>query len=176
MTEPVADDDAASDLREAFRAAMGRLAAGVSVVAVPPAVPGRSDAVAPVTSLVSVSLEPPMVLFCVHADARVREALDGVDRWAVSILDASAGRVADWLASPGRPAVGALDVVPHRRSEVTGAVLLEQAQAWLECRTAWIRSAGDHDVVAGEVLTARVAVGSRGALVHWLGRIEPFGG
>ncbi len=183
-TDGPPDDDGAR-LAEAFRAAMARLASGVSVVAVgrgpgrPGVRPGARAGGAgvehaiTVTSLASVSLDPPMVLFCVHRDARLREALDDVDTWSVSILDASAGPVADWLATPGRPALGALDRVAHRRGPVSGAALLEQAQAWLECRTAWIKAAGDHDVVVGEVLAAEVAPGARGGLVHRLGRVEP---
>ena len=174
---PAAGDAMPSDdeaLIDDFRAAMARLASGVSVVAAAraPRAGAGVEHVATVTSLTSVSLEPPMVLFCVHVDARLREALDDVDCWAVSILDASAGPVADWLATPGRPAFGVLDRVPHRRGAATGAALLDRAQAWLECRTLWIRTAGDHDVVVGQVLTAAVAPGDRGALVHRLGRID----
>lgn len=160
---------AAESLRDGVRAAMARLPSGVSVVAVRGLRPAVDHA-ATITSLTSVSLEPPMVLFSVHQHARVREALDDAQHWAVSILDGTAGPVASWLAEPGRPTLGQLDRVPHRRGEHSGAALLEQAQAWLECRTAWIRAAGDHDVVVGEVLAAGVAPGARGALVHRWGR------
>lgn len=161
--------EAADALREGFRAAMTRLASGVCVVAVRGVRPAVDHA-ATVTSFTSVSLEPPMVLFCVHRHARLREALDDGPRWAVSILDGTAGAAASWLAEPGRPTRGQLDRIPHRRGEHSGAALVNQAQAWLECRTAWIRAAGEHDVVVGEVLSAEVAPDARGALVHRWGR------
>lgn len=167
--------EAPEALVEAFRAAVSRLAAGVCVVAVAHQ-PGGSvaDHAMTATSLVPVSLSPPMVLFCVHADARMREVLDDVETWAVSVLDAGAGPAAEWLATPGRPTIGQLGPVAHHRGTISGAALLDGAQAWLECRTAWIRSAGDHDVVVGEVLGARVTPGSHGALVHRLGRLRPL--
>lgn len=161
--------------RDAFRAALGRMAAGVSVVSVGrPSRGGTQHVAATVTSLTSVSLDPPMVLFCVHADARLREVLDDVDTWAVSVLDATAEPDADWLATPGRPMVDQLAPVPHRLGAVSGAALLDRSQAWLECRTAWVRGAGDHDVVVGEVVAVELAPPDRGALVHRLGRFRPL--
>jgi flavin reductase (DIM6/NTAB) family NADH-FMN oxidoreductase RutF len=166
------EDGAAADLQRAFRSAMARLAAGVCVVAV---AAGRHQVAATLTSVVSASLDPPMVLFCVHSEARLREALERADGWAVSILDSRSGADADWLASAGRPQLDQLGHIPHRIGSRSRAALLDRAQAWLECRTVWLRAAGDHDVVVGEVLSAEVAPGERGALVHRLGRLHAVG-
>ncbi len=166
---------APGDLVETFRAATARLAAGVCVVSAARRRGGSTaDHAMTVTSFVPVSLYPPMALFCVHAEARMREVLDDVDTWAVSVLDARAGHAAEWLATPGRPTIGQLGPVAHHRGVASGAALLDGAQAWVECRTAWIRPAGDHDVVVGEVVSAQVAPGARGALVHRLGRLAPL--
>lgn len=166
----------AEDLAAAHRAAMARLPAGVAVLAAARPTPrGTQQVAATVTSVTSASLDPPLVLVCVHADSRVRDVLDDVGTWAVSILDATAQADADWLATPGRPVVDQLAPVPHRVGAASGAALLERAQAWLECRTVWVHAAGDHDVVVGEVLSAEVAQGDRGALVHRLGRVRPLG-
>jgi flavin reductase (DIM6/NTAB) family NADH-FMN oxidoreductase RutF len=148
---------------DAFRAAIGRLPAGVAVLALR----WRGvDHAMTASAVASVSLDPPMVLFCVHADARFREALDDVDTWAVSVLADDQAPVADWLASPGRPAVGQLDRVPHERAPLSGAAWVQGAAAWLECRTAQVVPAGDHDVVLGHVLDAREGAADRGGLVH----------
>jgi flavin reductase (DIM6/NTAB) family NADH-FMN oxidoreductase RutF len=163
-------DDGAEDLAARFRAAMARLASGVCVVA---AAAGRHQVAATLTAVTAASLDPPMVLFCIHAEARLREALERVDTWAVSVLDASAGPAADWLASPGRPQLDQLGHIAHRLGPRSGAALLERAQSWVECRTAWVRAACDHDVVVGEVLAADVVPGEHGALVHRLGRVRP---
>jgi len=161
--EPTADPDA-------FRAAIGRLPAGVAVVALR----WRDvDHAITVSAVASVSLDPPLLLFCVHEDARFREALEHVDRWGLSVLSDTAGPVADWLASPGRPAVGQLTRVPHHEGRVTGAPLVEDAAAWFECRTAAIHRAGDHDVVVGEVVAVAQGPATAGGLVHLRGRMRP---
>ncbi|WP_127129665.1 flavin reductase family protein [Georgenia sp. SYP-B2076] len=157
------------DLVERFRATMGRLAGGVTVVSLRS---GNLDLAMTATAVASVSLRPPMVLFCVYSDARLREALDETDTWAVSLLDGSAAVAAERLASPGRPNFGQLIGVSHHRGERSGAALVDAAQGWLECRTAWIKTAGDHDVVVGEVLGATLGRTGTGGLVHHLGRIK----
>jgi flavin reductase (DIM6/NTAB) family NADH-FMN oxidoreductase RutF len=157
------------ELVERFRATMGRLAGGVTVVAVRS---GGLDLAMTATAVASVSLRPPMVLFCVYSDARLREVLDDVDTWAISLVDASALVPAERLAMPGRPAVGQLLGVPHHRGPLSGAALIDGAQGWLECRTSWIKTAGDHDVVVGEVLEATLGPPGNGALVHYLGRFR----
>lgn len=166
----MSDDVPAALGPDEFRAAIGRLPAGVAVVTLR----WRGVELAMTASAVaSVSLEPPMVLFCVHEDSRFREALDQVDRWALSVLSDTAAPVADWLASPGRPAIGQVDRVPHTVGSVTGAVLVDDAAAWFECRTSAIHRAGDHDIVVGEVLTVRQGAPAAGGLVHLRGRVRP---
>lgn len=161
----------AEELVERYRATMGRLPGGVTVVSLRQ---GGLDLAMTATAVASVSLRPPMVLFCVYTDARLREALDDVDLWAVSILDSTAAVAAERLAMPGRPAFGQLIGVRHHRSERSGAALIDAAQGWLECRTAWTKNAGDHDVVVGEVLDARPGTTGAGGLVHHLGRVRPL--
>ncbi|UFU07494.1 flavin reductase family protein [Ruania halotolerans] len=152
---------------EQFRTTMAHLAAGVSVVTIR----DRHDLAFTANSVVSVSLEPPTVLFCVHEDSRIREALETASRWAVSIMGADGLGAADWLASPGRPTRGQLDRVPHRRGAHSGAAILDAASAWVECETDWIRTAGSHAVVVGRVLESGTHPRHAGAIVHRLGRM-----
>ena len=161
MTDGVAPD--------AFRAVASRLAAGVVVVAAERH--GVAHA-ATVSSVASVSLDPPLLLFCVHVDARLRDVLDDVDTWAVSVLADDQADVAQWLASPGRPAVGQLTRVPHRPGPASGAPWLDGAAAWFDCRTEAVHRAGDHDVVVGRVLAAAEGSATAGGLVHLRGRLH----
>ncbi|MBW0253820.1 flavin reductase family protein [Cellulomonas sp. PS-H5] len=148
---------------------MGRLPAGVVVVSV--RWKGTDHAMT-ASALTSVSLEPPMLLLCVHQDARLRDALDEVDTWAVSVLADDQAPVADWLASPGRPAVGQLARVPHVAAPRSGAAWVQGAAAWFECRTAQIVPAGDHDVVLAHVLESREGDPAAGSLVHLRRRVR----
>ena len=74
-------------LRERARrrsaSAVARLPAGVAVITL--RWRGTLHAMT-ASAITSVSLEPPMLLFCVHTDARFRDALDDVDTWSVSVL------------------------------------------------------------------------------------------
>ncbi|MDM7830802.1 flavin reductase family protein [Cellulomonas edaphi] len=158
---------------DVFRSAVGRLPAGVAVVAL--TWRGTQHAMT-ASAVASVSLDPPLLLFCVHADARVRDALDDVNTWAVSILSDQQGPTADWLSSPGRPAFGQLDRVPHHAAPVSGGAWLDGASAWFDCRTEAIHAAGDHDIVVGAVLAARQGPADAGGLVHLRGRVHPVRG
>jgi len=162
----VTDADVGPDV---FRTVVSRLAAGVVVVTV---VRHGVAHAATVSSVASVSLEPPLLLFCVHVDARLRDVLDDVDTWAVSVLADDQADVADWLASPGRPAVGQLARVPHHTAPVSGAPWLDGAAAWFDCRTQAVHPAGDHDVVVGRVVAAREGSLHAGGLVHLRGRLR----
>jgi len=154
-----------------FRTAVGRLPAGVAVVTV--RWRGSVHAMT-ASSIVSASLEPPLLVFGVHVDARLREALDDADTWAVSVLADDQGAVADWLASPGRPTIDQLTRVPHRPGPVSGAPWVEGAAAWFDCRTSAVHRAGDHDLVVGEVVALAQGAAERGGLVHLRGRMRPL--
>lgn len=132
-----------------FRAVMGRFATGVTVVT---CVQDGFDHAMTANSFTSVSLEPALVLVCVERDSRFHEAVLDVGTWNVNVLDESQRGRASWFATRGRPLVGQFDSTPTVRSDVTGALLLRDALATLECRTTAVHETGDHDIVVGEVL------------------------
>ncbi|MBT0992801.1 flavin reductase family protein [Cellulomonas sp. DKR-3] len=154
---------------DGFRDAVAALPAGVAVVTT---TWRRTTWAMTVSSAASVSLDPPLLLFCVHADARLRDALDEVETWTLSVLAAGQGPVADWLASPGRPAVDQLARVPHHDPVLAAGARLDGAAAWFDCRTTAVHPAGDHDVVVGEVLAAQRGTRGTGGLVHLDGRLR----
>lgn len=158
-----------SPVPDEYRGVVAALPAGVAVVTT---TWRRTLWAMTVSSLTSVSLEPPLLLFCVHGDARLRDALDEVETWTVSVLGADQAPVADWLASPGRPAVDQLARVPHHAPRDAAGVRLDAAAAWFECRTTALHAAGDHDVVVGEVLVAERGDAGAGGLVHHEGRLR----
>lgn len=163
-------DTAAADeeLTATYRAAMARLPGGVAVLA------GRSggrDIVAVVTSLVSVSLEPPTALVVVHSAGRLGEVLGVGSRWAATVMGAGSAHHVAWIAEPGRPDVGQLLGIEHRHGETSGAAVLSAGGAWIECVTTEVVEAGDHLVLIGRV-TAAGRGDADGALVHRLGRVR----
>ncbi|MGW1868135.1 flavin reductase family protein [Streptomyces mauvecolor] len=147
---------------DTFRAAMARIAGPVAVVTVrdPDGVPYGMT----VSSLCSLSLRPPLVLFCVAVTASCHPVLRTARRWCVSVLAAGQEDVArrfaakgeDRFAGPGLDAFGGLPAV--RGSLVR-----------LLCAHERIVPAGDHSMVLGRVLEAQLASGD-GSLTSSGGR------
>jgi flavin reductase len=163
VVQPLPEPPAAVD-EASFRRAVGRFATGVCVVS---AVERGIDHAMTANAFASVSLDPPLVLVCVEQEARFHDAIVGSGLWAVSVVDASARPAAEWLATRGRPLHGQLNRVPHHRGPLTGAAVLDQALAVLECRTVAVHPGGDHSIVVGEVLAATTgAEDARPLLYH----------
>lgn len=157
---------------DAYRLAIGRLVTGVCVITTSA---GGHDYAMTANAVTSVSLDPVLLLVCVHQEARFHEAVQVAGAWGVSILADRARQHAGWLATPGRPLHGQLDLVPHHRGTVTGVPLLEDSLATFECRTRDLHPAGDHTIVVGEVVSVHTPAVSRGALVHHRGRFRTLG-
>ena len=149
-----------------FRRAAGQFASGIVVVTT------RGGHAMTVSAFTSVSLDPPLVLFCAEKIARFHDAVLAEGSWAVSILAEDDEKTARWLAARGRPMDGQLDGVAHHRGPATGAPLLDDALAVLECRTTAVHDAGDHSIVVGEVEAVTAPAdppADRGPLLHYSG-------
>lgn len=134
---------------------------------------GRHDVVAVVTSLVSVSLDPPTALVSVHGASRAAEVLTVGSRWAATVMGAGGAAHVAWIAEPGRPDIGQLQGIGHDRGPTSGAAVLHTGTAWIECETEQLVEVADHVLVIGRVLAAGAGSSSDdGALVHRLGRVR----
>ena len=150
-------DDRGADQRALFR----RWPTGVSVVV---AEAGGRRAGLTVNSLVSLSLEPPLVGISLALTASLFEVLRDAGAWAVSMLAADQDRVAVHFAS-SIPPIALWDGIAVRDDDPR---LLAGAVGWLRVRTVEDIAAGDHTVFIGAVESVEQGPG-RGALVY-LGR------
>jgi len=130
----------AQELRELMR----RVPAGVAVVTVD--VEGERLGLT-VGSLVSLSLEPPLVGVSISRQAALHELLRRSGGFAVSLL--AAGQ--EWLAQHFAHGVAT-------REGAAGAPLLAGALGWIECRTWAEYAAGDHTLFVGEALSVELGV------------------
>jgi flavin reductase (DIM6/NTAB) family NADH-FMN oxidoreductase RutF len=130
-----------------FRAALGGFLTGVTVIAV------RDDAGRPAgftaSSFTSVSLEPPLVLFCLGRDASIAPVFLDARSFAVSILRADQAALAQRFAEADEPFAGA----PWTAGE-TGAPILDQRLGAIECDVEKVVEGGDHHVFFGRVRRA----------------------
>ncbi|MFJ2719560.1 flavin reductase family protein [Streptomyces sp. NPDC091412] len=169
---------------EEFRAAMSRLAAGVVLVTAQeppldpddPRAPAGEDAGMTATAFMSVSLDPPLALVSLREGSRMDDLLAEQPLWAVSVLADSQHAIAGRFAMKGRVSDRLLfRDLPHTRGEVSGAPLLTDAMATLELRTEQRVPAGDHTLVIGRVLTARLPGTDGEPLLYYRGRYRRLG-
>jgi flavin reductase (DIM6/NTAB) family NADH-FMN oxidoreductase RutF len=159
-----------------FRAAMSRLASGVVLVtaqepALAPDGPSGEDVGMTATAFMSVSLDPPLVLVSLREGSRMDDLLAEQPTWAVSVLSESQRHIAGRFAMKGRISDRLLfEDIPYVRGKVSGSPLVGGALATLECRTEQRVPAGDHTLVIGRVLAARLPSADGGPLMYFRGR------
>lgn len=129
-----------------FRQVLGRFATGVAVVTT------QSDG-EPIgmtcQSFTSVSLDPPLVLFCPARTARTWPLIESARTFAINLLSAGDRELSTTMATKG---ANKFDGVDWRPSAVTGSPLLASASAYIDCRLENVHEAGDHFVVLGRVV------------------------
>jgi flavin reductase (DIM6/NTAB) family NADH-FMN oxidoreductase RutF len=156
-----------------FKDVLRLWASGVSVVTTP--VPKGMRAIT-VSSVTSLSLDPPLVLICIEKKAHAHAAIARARCFAINILrddqaalsDQAAGRHRRPAARRGsaRARRRALEGAPHR-PEATGAPVLVDSLAWLDCRLVGRHDGGDHTIFIGRV---EAAGASRGKPLLWFDR------
>ncbi|WP_067633807.1 flavin reductase family protein [Actinomadura latina] len=133
-----------------FVEAVAGFATGVVVLTVRD---GRDDLGTTVTSFMSVSLDPPMVLAGVATSSYLSEVLNRRPRWAATILSSSQRALAGRFAAEGRPSARILLAAePHHRGEHSDALIPETGISALECETRQTIEAGDHTLFVAEAL------------------------
>ncbi len=156
-----------------FTEAMAQLAAGVAVITVRD---GRDDLGATVSALMSVSLEPPLVLVSLVGSGYLCEVLLRQDRWAASLLSAGQAAIASRFAAAGRPSARHLVAgIPHHRGPHSDALIIEGGVAALEAETTRVVPAGDHTLFIARVLAVAHVDATLQPLVRLRGRYRPVG-
>jgi 3-hydroxy-9,10-secoandrosta-1,3,5(10)-triene-9,17-dione monooxygenase reductase component len=130
-----------------LRSAMRRFAAGIAVVTF--VADGERNGLT-VGSLVSLSLEPPLLGISIGLDSARHEPLRHTGRFAVSILAGDQQAVAQHFARSGIPPVALWSGIALRESD-HDEPLIDGAVAWLGCETRAEHWAGDHTIFVGEV-------------------------
>jgi flavin reductase (DIM6/NTAB) family NADH-FMN oxidoreductase RutF len=128
----------------ALRAAMGHFATGVTVITAPGEPPRGST----VNSITSVSLDPPLLLVCLSDTSLTLASLLDAGRFGVNVLREDQEALAYRF---GRRDAEPWSEVEHAAGPVTGAPLLCDALATLECTVHDVADGGDHRIVVGHV-------------------------
>jgi flavin reductase (DIM6/NTAB) family NADH-FMN oxidoreductase RutF len=145
-----------------LRTVMRRVPAAVAVVTVDA---GGQPAGLTVASLVSLSLEPPLVGFAIRRDAALHELLRESGELAVSILAAGQEHLAQHFAR-GVPPIALWERITLRE-DAGGPPQLAGAAGWLRGRVYEELGTGDHTFFVAAVDAAeRGAPGTRPLVLH----------
>ena len=116
------------------------------------------------SSLVSISIEPPMVLVGLEKESATRAVVVEAKAFNVSLLTRAQEFIADRFAGRAPAIDPQWRTLPHHLG-ANGIPLIEDCAAWLECRLVDVHEAGDHDICVGEVTAA--AIGRGDPLILW---------
>jgi len=130
---------------QSLRRAFGNYATGIAVIGAR-SEDGRLVGMT-VNSFSSVSLDPPLVLYCPARTLRAVETYASAKHFSASVLGAGQQRLSDLFARQGE---SKWESIGHRIGE-NGAPLIPDALASFECETTAVHDAGDHLVVLGRV-------------------------
>lgn len=133
----------------AMRHVLGHFATGVTVItAVTEAGPVGMVA----NSFTSVSLDPPLVLFCAAHTSETWPEIQAVGRFCVNVLGHGQQELASKFAKKGHDRYAGVD---HEISD-NGTPRLLGAIAHIDCEIVDEHAAGDHVIVVGRVLALEV--------------------
>jgi flavin reductase (DIM6/NTAB) family NADH-FMN oxidoreductase RutF len=152
----------------AFRLAMREFANGVTLIATGH---GKQRAGCTATSLCSLSLDPPSLIVCITLESTTLAALRANKTFGVSILGGAHSELADRFA--GRTGVkgAARFAGAEWISLATGAPLLGDALACIDCTLEEVLERHTHAIVVGRVVAVRRG-GNAPALVHWRSQFQ----
>jgi 3-hydroxy-9,10-secoandrosta-1,3,5(10)-triene-9,17-dione monooxygenase reductase component len=148
---------------DAFWATLRRLAGGVTVVS---AVGEEGYLGITVSACCLVSLAPPLFLAALHNESQVLDAIMAGSGFAVSFVSGRQVLLAEIFAGRA-PAPDAHWTTINHRTAVTGAPILLDGLAWLDCRLWQAVPAGDHTLLIGTVVAAGVNAGQDDPLLYF---------
>ena len=144
-----------------FKYVMRQWTSGVSIVTMQ--TPEKQHGLT-VSGFLSISPEPPLVLISVGQELASDTLLQASGAYAVNFLRDDQSELSDRFA--GR--LGEVDrfegLTTH--TAATGAPILDDCLAWLDCRVVATHVVGDHTLFVGEVVAAGVN-GAAKPLLYW---------
>jgi 3-hydroxy-9,10-secoandrosta-1,3,5(10)-triene-9,17-dione monooxygenase reductase component len=141
---PSVDEGTPAESQRHFRDVLGRFASGVTVVT---SISDGQPVGMTAQSFTSVSLSPPLVLFCPAKTSQAWPAIQRSGFFCVNLLSQGQDEISNWFARRG---VDKFAGIPWQPAS-TGAPLLNGVLGWVDCTIYAVHEGGDHYVVIGQV-------------------------
>ena len=162
---PIPDDPESAARARRFRDVLGLFASGVTVVT---SVSDGQPVGMTCQSFSSVSLEPPLVLFCPAKTSRAWPLMQRAGFFCVNILASGQADVSTAMATKGTDKYDGIGWRPAS----TGAPLLDGVLGYVDCTVHSVHEAGDHYVVIGRVKELGFGADGHEPLLYYRGGYE----
>lgn len=156
----------------ALREAMGTFPTGVTVLT-----SGHGEDTEGMTAnaMISVSLDPPLLLVSVHRETRINPRIKETGSYAVSLLSATQEGLSRLFASPERSSgLSAVRSLGGGYGK-TGAPLAAESLAAIECELEEVYPGGDHELFLGRVVAVHMGDTRKGPLIFHEGSYPSLG-
>lgn len=151
-----------------FRSALGSFPTGVTIVTAPSQQDGKLVPVGmTANSFTSVSLDPPLILWCPALVSARHDAFVAASHFAIHILSDGQHELAQHFARTG----DLFKDVPHHIDD-HGVPLLDGCVTRFDCTTERVMEGGDHSIVLGRV--QRVNMAESASLAFCAGKFGTF--
>ena len=151
-----------------LRQTLGRFVTGVTVIALESEGEVRAMTA---NSFTSLSLDPPLVLFCLGKDTKAGRHIRAVSGFAVSILGHDQQDLSSYFAGSWKDE----QPPPFTFTSWDGGPRLEGCIAALGCRVHAIHEGGDHWIVVGQVIVTYRGDEGGNPLVFFGGKYTSLG-
>ena len=145
-----------------FRRVLGHYPTGVTVVT---AVSDGDPVGLAIGSFGSVSLEPPLVMFCPGTSSNSWPAIEASGSFCVNVLAEDQATVSSLFAGRDVDKFAAVSW----GTRATGSPVIEGCLAWIDCTIEAVYEAGDHWIVVGRVADLGVARPDDAPLIFFKG-------
>lgn len=145
-----------------FKSVLGHFPAGVTVVTI--AANGQTHGCT-VSAFSSISVEPPLIMVALNHGSRSCQLLEQPDAsFAVNILAEDQMAISNqfaWVKTDNKFELGSWTTA------VTGAPILKNGLAWLDCTIQSTHRAGSHILFIGSVAACHLVRPNHAPLVYW---------
>jgi 3-hydroxy-9,10-secoandrosta-1,3,5(10)-triene-9,17-dione monooxygenase reductase component len=149
-----------------FRTVLGHFATGVTIIT---AMDGDEPIGVSANSFTSVSLDPPLVLFCAAKASTTWPRIEAAGRFTVNILNDHQEDVCRVFATKGADRFSRIGW----RTSANGQPILHDSLAYIDCEMQEQHDAGDHIIVVGRVQELGV-LSEEGPLLFYRGGYGKF--
>jgi len=147
-------DKSNKELRKTF----GRFATGVAVITFEN-IKGQKLGIT-INSFTSLSLNPPMILWCLDKSSDLYEEILNINHYTVSFLSELQEEIAHSLAQKNDHS---LDSIKHK--EVSNGLIIEGCIGWVSCTNNKTIDSGDHSILVADVIDCKENSGK--PLIFW---------